>query len=112
MDTIQNIQISALLFILVVKMLAIRIRKKNTIKGISINKTEYKLSRMADDTTLILKDLISLDNAINIFEQFKHCSGLKLNLNKTEIIPLGKLKECKNHLAKTSKTNKSKAWTV
>ena len=73
-------------------MLAIRIRNKNSIQGICINKTEYKLSMMADDTTLILKDLTSLNNAINIFEQFKHCSGLKLNLNKTEIIPLGKSK--------------------
>ena len=75
-------------------MLAIRIRNENTIKGISINETEYKLliSMMADDTTLILKDLILLDTAITIFEQFKHCSGLKLNLNKTEIIPLGKSK--------------------
>ena len=45
---------------------------------------------MADDTTLILKDLDSLDNAINFFEQFRRNSGLKLNLNKTEIIPIGK----------------------
>ena len=55
---------------------------------------------MADDTMLILKDLTSLNNAIYIFEQFKHCSGLKLNLNKTEIIPLGKSKNAKIILPK------------
>ena len=53
---------------------------------------------MADDTTLILKDLDSLDKAIQIFEQFRCSSGLKLNLNKTEIIPIGKLRKQKINL--------------
>ena len=68
-------------------MVAIKIRNDENIEGISINDTEYKLSMMADNTTLIIKNISSLDKAINIFEQFRKCSGLKLNLNKTEIIP-------------------------
>ena len=63
---IQGCPISALLFILVVEFLAIRIRNDDTIKGICINETEYKVSMMADDTTLILKDLYSLEKSIQI----------------------------------------------
>ena len=47
---------------------------------------------MADDTTLIMKDIQSITNVINIFKDFKMCSGLKLNLNKTKIIPIGNQK--------------------
>ena len=57
----QGCPISALLFILVAEMLAIKIRNDDTIKGISINDTNYKVSMMADDTTLIIKDLDSLN---------------------------------------------------
>ena len=46
---------------------------------------------MADDTTLLMKNLNSISNAINIFNEFEKCSGLKLNLSKTEIIPIGTL---------------------
>ena len=85
-------------------MVAIKIRNDKNIEGISINDTEYKLSMMADDTTVIIKNINSLDKAINIFEQFRKCSCLKLNLNKTEIIPLGESNNLKiqlpNHLSK------------
>ena len=93
----------ALLFILVAEMLAIKIWNQEAIKGITINDTEYKLNMMADDTTLIIKNLDSLDIAIGIFNQFKQCSGIKVNLTKTEIIPIGKSKDAKitlpNHLS-------------
>ena len=44
---------------------------------------------MADDITLNNKDLQSIANSVNIFSDFEQCSGLKLNLNKTEIILIG-----------------------
>ena len=44
---------------------------------------------MADDTTLIIKVLNSLSIAIEHFKLFQTCSGLKLNLNKTELLPIG-----------------------
>ena len=47
---------------------------------------------MADDTTLFLADMDPLVLAIAKFKEFKKYSGLKLNLNKTEIIPIGKSK--------------------
>lgn len=74
-----------ILFLLVAELLAIKIRKEETINGIVLNhsnETKYKLSMIADDTTLIVNDIGSLDRAIGIFFQFKTYSGLKLNLTK------------------------------
>ena len=88
----QGCPISALLFLLVVELLAYEIREDPTIHGITIQNTIFKISMMADDTTLIMKDIQSITNAINIFKDFEKCSGLKLNLNKTEIIPIGNQK--------------------
>ena len=59
----QGCPISTLLCILVAEMLAIKIQNQEAIKGITINDTEYKLSMMADDTTLIIQNLESLDNS-------------------------------------------------
>ena len=47
---------------------------------------------MADDNTLMNIDTQSIINARNIFNSFEKCSGLKLNLSKTEIIPIGSQK--------------------
>ena len=43
---------------------------------------------LADDTTLLLRDISSAELAIKEFENFSKCSGLTLNLQKTEIIPI------------------------
>ena len=88
----QGCPISALLFLLVVELLANKIRGDEDIKGIEIGNTIYKISMMADDTTLILNDIGSISNAIKTFNKFEKCSGLKLNMNKTEIIPIGILR--------------------
>ena len=85
----QGCPISALLFLLVAEIIAIDIRNDDQIKGIIIDDTEFKISLMADDTTLSLSNILSLENAILKFEKFEKFSGLKLNLSKTEIIPLG-----------------------
>ena len=88
----QGCPISALLFLLVVELLAHKIRKEANIEGIQINETIFKICMMADDTTLLLRNINSISNAIKVFRTFEKCSGLKLNLTKTEIIPIGKLK--------------------
>ena len=80
---------SALLFLLVAEVIAIQIRYNTNIKGIKIGNSEVKIKMMADDTTLILQDLSSVELAIKDFNEFSKCSGLKLNLQKTEIIPIG-----------------------
>ena len=88
----QGCPISALLFLLVVEMLANKIRNNKGIKGINIDNEVFKIAMMADDITLINKDIQSISNAVKIFNSFEQCSGLKLNLSKTEIIPIGNKK--------------------
>ena len=65
---------------------------------------------MADDTTLFLHDINSLKFAIEDFLIFQKCSGLKLNLDKTEIIPIGALEGSNPKIAKNLNKVKIKNW--
>ena len=85
----QGCPISALLFIIVAEIVAIHIRQNPLIKGLTIDGHQFKIRMLADDTTLIVSDINSIEIAIKTFKDFGLCSGLKLNLEKTEIIPLG-----------------------
>ena len=106
----QGCPISALLFLLVVEMLANKIRSDPNIKGVEINNEIFKLAMMADDITLINKDQQSIISALKIFSEFEKCSGLKLNLSKTEIIPIGnqrgKIIRLPSHLEKITVKNR------
>ena len=48
------------------KILTIKIRKDENTKVISVNNTEYKLSMMANNTTLTFKRFIFIRHGINI----------------------------------------------
>ena len=69
------------------EVIAIHIRNDADIEGIIVGNTEIKIKMLADDTTLLLQDLSSVNLAIKDFDIFSKCSGLKLNLQKTEVIP-------------------------
>ena len=75
--------------------MAINIRNKKTITGIKVNNIEYKICQLADDTTLFLNNMSSISASISILKDFEKCSGLKLNMSKTVIIPIGK-NRCKS----------------
>ena len=96
----QGCPISALLFILVSETLAINLRQNRSIKGIKVGNEEYKLCQLADDMTLILSDMRSIVESISTLNDFKSYSGLKLNIDKTVIIPLGTCKNKKVQLPK------------
>ena len=85
----QGCPISALLFFIVAELIAIHVRNNSYIKGFKIGCNEIKIKMLADDTTLLLQDLSSVNLAIKQFDKFSKCSGLNLNLQKTEIIPIG-----------------------
>ena len=87
----QGCPISALLFILVAEILAVNIWSDTLIKGINVNNVEFKIGQLADDTTLFLSNLQSLKQAIIKFNHFGAISGLRLNIDKTELVPLGDL---------------------
>jgi hypothetical protein len=51
-------------------------------------------SGYADDTTLYLSGLNDLSKALPVFEKYSKVSGMKLNIGKCSIIPLGSLLDC------------------
>ncbi len=53
------------------------------IKGIKIDNKEIKISLFEDDIMLILKGLLSPEKALKTVKLFQHCSGVRLNINKT-----------------------------
>ena len=93
----QGDPIAAYLFLLCAQVLYLMFENNSDIKGICINNIAYKMTQFADDTTLFLdgsKD--SLVAALNILEIFGSLSGLKVNMDKTKIIWLGRKKHSKD----------------
>uniref|UniRef100_A0A3Q2ZDV5 Reverse transcriptase domain-containing protein n=1 Tax=Kryptolebias marmoratus TaxID=37003 RepID=A0A3Q2ZDV5_KRYMA len=86
----QGCPISPLLFIAAAEMLSISIKNAQFGKLLVLGK-EFSISQLADDTTLFLKNLNEIPKILNLIEIFSKASGLKLNLNKCEILPL---KDC------------------
>ncbi len=78
----QGCPLSAYLFILAIEMLANKIRHEKNINGIKIDKKTIKISLLANDLTLILKDLQSIENALKLLNIFSLCSSLKINIEK------------------------------
>lgn len=92
----QGCPISSLLFVLVVEIMAVNIRNDKTITGVMVEGTELKISQLADDTTLFIKDVESVRNLLAFLDKFSKVSGLKLNQSKTEAIWLGKNRNSNN----------------
>ncbi len=88
----QGCPLSSLLFILSVEILAINIRNNKDIKGFKCDESTIKTSMYADDSTLLLENLDSLSVALNVINDFSKVAGPRLNMNKTEGILLGTLK--------------------
>ena len=88
----QGCPLSAYLFIAVVEILAIKIRKDKDIEGINIGNSVVKVVQMADDTTSFLKDSKSLEVLLETLDKFHSYAGLKLNLSKSEVLWLGSKK--------------------
>ena len=85
----QGCPISANLFIIIVEVLAHAIRNYPCIKGIVIEGVEFKISQYADDTYLFLSNQDSLQAVLKKNENFYTCSGLKVNMDKSEAIWIG-----------------------
>ena len=86
----QGCPLSPYLFILCVEILAETMRKNTSIKGITIDGQEIKISQYADDTTLILDgSSVSFTTALQILNLFSEISGLRLNNRKTEAMWIG-----------------------
>ena len=82
--------IALFFFIITAEILGIAIRRSDDVKGFQYKNAESKLSQYADDTQIIIDGSEnSIKTSINILNEFSKISGLKVNLNKSELIPLG-----------------------
>ena len=75
--------------------MAARIRQEQNIQGITLfpgQNKEFKISQLADDTTLFLKTKQDIIKALNLIEIFGSLSGLILNRRKSQGIKLGRNK--------------------
>ena len=90
----QGCNFSPLAFVLAVELLAIKIRQCNKINGILLpgqyENIEVKLAQYADDTTLLLNDNSDVIETLTVLEDFKSFSELHLNMQKAEVMWVGK----------------------
>ena len=56
-------------------------------KDTEINGIHHIISQYADDTSLVAADPVSIKELLKVFEDFRSVSGLKLNKNKTVVMP-------------------------
>ncbi len=89
----QGCPISALLFILATEVLSCVINQNENIKGYNIGNKDIKMVQHADDSTIILRDIQSIDQVISDVSEFTKMAGPKLNMEKTEGILIGSLRD-------------------
>ena len=83
----QGCPLSPFLFLLVTQVMSVHL-KNNPFKGINALDREFKLAQLADDTTLFLKDKYEVSKAISCIDEFSVVSGLRMNLNKSVLLPI------------------------
>ena len=90
--TRQGYLISAYLFILVLEILFIFVKKSENVQGLTIFNNQFLYTVYTDDITSFLSYENSVTEVIQIFEHFSIFSGLKPNKSKCEIAGIGVLK--------------------
>jgi putative transposon-encoded protein len=104
----QGCPLSPTLFVVVIEMLNIYIKSKQKLEGVLIGGEQHIISQFADDTSFFISNKTGMiDRLFTHLQTFGRMSGLKLNVDKTEIVLLGntnKLDIPKNywHLIKDS----------
>ncbi len=89
----QGCSLSALIFIICTEILCQAIKQEPQLNGITLpDNREAKLNQYADATCLFLKDENSIKLALKCVKQFSDVSGLYLNIEKTEGVLVGSLK--------------------
>ncbi|KAF7653218.1 hypothetical protein LDENG_00086010, partial [Lucifuga dentata] len=90
--TRQGCPMSALLFAIAMEPLAAAIRQDISVRGVTLNNCQHKISLYADDVLLYLdsptQDIPKLIQLINEYGSF---SGYKINFSKSEAMPLNNL---------------------
>ena len=87
--TRQGCPMSPLFFSIAIEPLSIALKSSSCFTGIFRAGLEHRVSLYADDLLLYVTDLIScVDNILQILTTFRSFSGYKLNIRKSECIPV------------------------
>ena len=90
----QGDPIASPLFVLAIEILCINFRNSRNIEPYTLSRISVLLSLFADDMSIFLKYCKNnLRNAVYILNQFYQLSGLKIQLQKTQVIVFGPLPE-------------------
>ena len=79
---VQGDPLSPYLFIICLETFTIIVRGNKNIQGILVDNEEIKLEMFADDVTVFLKDIRSLEALFHTADLFSKCSGLEINFEK------------------------------
>ena len=89
----QGCPLSPYQFLLLIEIIALKIKQNDKIKGITINGVKKMLGQFADDLwTASEYDHDSFNETISCFQKFGQSTGLKINYDKTEILRIGSLR--------------------
>lgn len=96
----QGCPLSALLYSLVAEPLGLAIKADTEIKGIRIEGSNIQepIYLYADDTTLLVEDIQSVDKAMGIVEKYCKGSGAKVNIEKSLCMRIGNVETLPQHM--------------
>ena len=89
----QGCPLSPFLFVLSAELIANKIRQSHLVKGVFLFGNEIKLSQFADDTNLVCSDLLSVENALQILDDFGD-----ICLNLLSLTPLRRTLRARDHV--------------
>ena len=79
--------------IIAAEMLAIAIQSNADTQGLKIGKEEFKLVQYADDLSAFVPNTECAQLVFRLLDQFRACSGLKVNYTETEGTWIGSLRD-------------------
>ena len=83
----QGDPLSPYIFLLCAEILSLMLKQDKDIKGIKIGDSEYTVSQLADDTTIMLDGSEqSFESTMYLLNKFANMSGLKINVSKTRAV--------------------------
>jgi len=86
----QGCPLSPMLFVISIELLSLYMKRKSNLEGVMGKSGNYLISQFADDTSFALTgSKASLVKLFDILQTFTITSGLKVNVDKTEIMLMG-----------------------